>query len=328
MKKNKICFFVLLLATLSSCSGSGDCVKRETKDSGRPDYISMFESKVTLSRCSRYRINSFEPKYDSILHEGNIAYYGLIAQAFKNYELAEKVADVSTDSCLWEYGYGYGATSADSAIVLEALIELGVRKEKTEKSIENLISKYYNEAEGCFNTVKGSGRARYWKGCSAEVTAHIAYLIHRFDDDKYRDVVEKSAIYVAKNTNMENLWSSRWFPSFTIPTYYGIRLLTIFEGKYNEIIKKAAEAVVSRIREDGSWDGSVIETSAATLALKNVKGYEKQTAPAREWLRNHVGTEPEPVLFYWFEEGRNRLFFSCYDNGHISEAWKKLALEK
>ena len=252
----RLCSLLLFLFVMSSCSDSVKC-KKNLNASGigqkeGVDYISMFNSKKPLSTCSKYRISDFRPEFDSVLHEGNVAYYGLIAQAQEDSVLAKKVADVSTKSNLWEYGYGYGATSADSAIVLEALIQLDVRREKIDKSLDSMIVKYYDNRQGCFKTVEGIGRAKYWKGCSAGVTAHIGFLLNRFNSDKYRDIIEKCADYVSKNRGPKGLWSSRWFPSFTVPTYYSIRLLKNFKDKYKDIISKAVDAVKTSQNEDGS----------------------------------------------------------------------------
>ena len=325
-----VLLFLLLMNWSCSKAGTDNCGSGASQagHGNSQDYIEMFDSKTTLSTCSMYRISSFSPEYDGVLHEGNIAYYGLIAQAMKDRKLAEKVADVSTKSYLWEYGYGYGATSADSAIVLEALIELGVRKDKVEKSLDSMIVKYYDEQKGCFKTVEGAGRAKYWKGCSAGVTAHIAVLLKKFNADKYADIIEKSAEFVAGKRTRGGVWSSRWFPSFTIPTYYSIRLLKSFNGKYDEIIKKAAGSIAEKINDEGNWNGSVIETSAAILALKQAEGNDKTVSEAEKWLKNNKNSGPEPVLFYWFEKRGHKMFFSCYDNGDISLAWRKLALDE
>lgn len=293
------------------------------------DVVSMFDAKETLTVCSMYKITELQPEYIDTMQEGNIAYYALIAQAEKNKELAHRVAAISTKNYEWEYGYKYGGTSADSAIVLEALIDLDIEKEKIENAINTLLQKYYNNEQGCFSTLPdGKGRAKYWHGCSAETTAQLSFLLYLFDKEKFSKIAEKSAEWLVKMMKQEGFWKSRWFPSDTIATFYGIRLLNVFKKQYKNEISKIIEHIKTTQEKNGSWKNSVVETSAALLALKTVETKSPQISKGEFWLRDsNLPNNPEPLLYYWFESKGFNIFFNCYDKGLVSKAWKKIALD-
>lgn len=297
----------------------------------------MFDEKYNLTHCSRYKIVDEKPEFIDTFDEGNIALYALIAQAANDRELAHKVADARTDDFQWEYGYGYGGTSFDSSIVLESLLSLDVAGETVRNSLESLKEIYFRKDEGCFTTLpENVGRSAYWQGCSADVTAHLGWIFYKFNPRKYGELAKSSAEYVKNviNSGSESKFKSKWFPSNILMPYYAARLLEIFGEKYQKELHIIEKYLVSKQKENGSFNDSVLETSYAVLSMKTLENKEllPNIERAENWLRNNETRLPEPILYYWIDSNTNtpgtKIFFSCYDKGLVSEAYKKMALEK
>ncbi len=296
----------------------------------------MFDEKYNLTHCSRYKIVDEKPEFISTFEEGNIALYALIAQAANDKELARKVADARTDDFQWEYGYKYGGTSFDSSIVLESLVSLEVEKDTVRKSLESLKKIYFRKDEGCFATLpENVGRSAYWQGCSADITSHLGWIFYKSDPEKYSELASSCAEYVKNviNSGSESKFKSKWFPSNFLTPYYAARLLGIVGEKYQKELNIIEKYLMSKQKENGSFSDSVIETSYAVLAMKTIENKEllPNIEKAENWLRNNENRLPEPILYYWLDSNENpdtKIFFSCYDKGLISEAYKKMALEK
>ncbi|HNW83081.1 MAG TPA: terpene cyclase/mutase family protein [bacterium] len=323
-KKSRLTPFITILciAVFYSCNKPVQNVEfpvqKEMSDS------ELFDSNESLTRCSLYNINETSPQFRQIADEGNIAYYGLLLAAGPDMKLARKLISANRDG-LWEYHKKYGVTSEDSALVIEGLLASGVDKDILLKALSALSEKFYDSDNGCFRTVNG-GRADYWKGCSVETTAHIAYLMYKVDPEKFANEIEASAKYTSSNQTDDGKWDGRWFPSFTIPSYYAVRFLALFGEKFSGNIEKSLSYLKQTQTENGSWNNSIIETSAAILLI-NCSGKQSETlAKAGAWLKNTM-FKAEPILYYWFDNGNGKLFFDCWDKGHISTAWKKLAIK-
>lgn len=290
----------------------------------------MFDGKEPLTVCSKYKIADGKPEFIENYQEGDIALYAVLAQALKDTKLAGKVAAQMTEDFQWEYGYGYGGTSFDSSLVLESLISLNIEQEKIEKSLESLAAIYFRKDEGCFATVpENAGQSAYWQGCSADISAHLGYLFYKFDPENI-EYAKKSAEYVKKFVNLKN-FRSKWFPSNILMPYYAVRLFMIFGGEYRRQLDIIADFLISKQSENGSFNDSVIETSYAVLAMTALKNREllPNIEKAVSFLKNNKNRYPEPVLYYWVDGERNsKIFFSCYDKGLISEAYRKMALEE
>lgn len=293
-------------------------VKKEMSD------LERFNSNETLTRCSLYIINETSPQFKEILDEGNIAYYGLLLSAGPDRELAQKLIAANRDG-LWEYQRKYGVTSEDSAIVIEGLMASGVDSGIVIKALTALSERFFDVNGGCFRTVN-RGRAEYWKGCSVETTAHIAYLMHKADRKKFENEIKASAEYVRNNQDIDGKWNGKWFPSITITSYYAVRFLALFDGSFSQNIEKNLSYIAQKQSDNGSWSNSMIETSAAILLIKSSGKEAAFLSKAGDWLKNS-SFKAEPVLYYWFENENHKLFFDCWDKGQISAAWKKLALD-
>ena len=310
--------------------------KSTVQDNPLSNTSQMFDEKYNLTHCSRYKIIDEKPEFIDTLDEGNIALYALIAQATNDKELAQKTADSRTDDFQWEWGYGYGGTSFDSSIVLESLLSLDVDRDTVRKSLESLKKIYFRKDEGCFTTLpENIGRSAYWQGCSADITSHLGWIFYKFDPEKYGELVKNCAEYVKNviNSNSESKFKSKWFPSNLLMPYYAARLLGIFGDEYQKEIDIIKDFLVSEQKENGSFKDSVLETSYAVLSMKTIEN--KKLLPniekAENWLKNNENRLPEPILYYWVDSSENpeiKTFFSCYDKGLVSEAYKKMALEK
>ncbi len=280
-----------------------------------------------LTACSLYRLTDFEPIFLENIEEGDIAYYGLILQSEYDVLLKNYLLERSTDR-LWEYQQGYGVTSADSALVIEGLLESGVDQEILKKSAERLVALYYSERKGAFKTVL-EGRAMYWRGVSTETTAHIAYLLIKIDFESYAEKIYRCAEYIQDQQDYRGFWTGKWFPSVMIPTYHSVRFLNEIGSSYSKNIDRAQDWIVGRQAKNGNWMNSVIDSSAAILALMSIGGSQEVCEKGKKWLlakKREDRWEGEPVLYYWFEESHDKIFFCCRDKGKITTAWAKLAL--
>jgi squalene cyclase len=113
-----------------------------------------------------------------------------------------------------------------------------------------------------------------------------------------------------------------------VTTYYAVRLLCHIGSEYRENINRAKDYILAKQKKNGSWTNSVIETSAAILALRAIG--EPVPVQAREWLLSHKQTNGwtgEPVLYYWYELDDKKLFYHCTDKGQVTTAWATLALK-
>ena len=280
-----------------------------------------------LTSCAVYRLTPSAPHFVKRIEEGNIAYYGLILQSEYDEAIREYLLEQSKDG-LWEYQEGYGVTAEDSALVIEGLLESGAAPDVLRHSMTRLVERYYCEAEGGFKTVL-EGRARYWRGVSVETTAHVAYLLHRIAPNAYRHEIQSCVRYLHGQQQPDGHWTGRWFPSVMIPTYYSARFLASVDGPYSQNVRRAVDFICDTQQEDANWSDSVIDTSAAILALDAAGAGVRERAEARRWLPSReeaAGWPGELVLYYWFEERDDRIFFSCMDKGQITTAWARLAL--
>lgn len=283
-----------------------------------------------LVEVTRYEMTPERPVFVGRTEEGNIAYYGLVLQANPNEHLKEYLLHHSRD-LLWEYHIGFGVTAEDSALVIEGLLVAGVRREFLRPSMQRLVERFYLPEPGAFQTVL-KGRASYWTGPSVDATGHLGYLLHGIAPEEYAREIEACARYLQRTQEEAGTWQGRWFPSVMITTFYAVRLLCLFKHAYLEAIRRASSAILAAQEDNGSWSHSVIETSAAMLALAAAGLKTPAQDRARTWLlsqkRAH-GWRGEPVLFYWFkmEEGQRTFFDHCTDKGSITTAWATLALK-
>ena len=277
---------------------------------------------------SRYEMSAEKPVFIDFIEEGNIAPYGLILQADPDEALKRYLMENSRDS-LWEWQKGFGVTAEDSALVIEGLLEAGVEARRLMPSLQRLVDIFFSPADSAFLTIR-HGRAPYWRGPSIDATAHVGYLLQRIAPEIYGTEIEACARYLQKNQQGSGCWRGKWFPSTMITTYYAIRLLCLMDSRYASNTHKARQYMLAHQKPNGSWGDSVIETSAAILALTTLGLEDADLTRAKAWLlaqKNENGWRGEPVLYYWFELSSGQKFFHhCRDKGRMTTAWAMLAL--
>jgi hypothetical protein len=202
-----------------------------------------------------------------------------------------------------------------------------------------LVELFYDRQQGAFlalshqsKSVKAcaQGRAEYWFGASLDATAQAAWLLDRLLPGEHRDVVEACGRFVASAQRADGSFSGLWFPNTLLTTWHAVRLLASLAPAHDDSVQRALSFVAGGQAHDGSWSHSVIETSAAVLALE-LLGQRSSIPRALAWLdsrRSAVGWAGEPLLYYWFEIAPGqKLFFHCRDRGRVTSAWAQLALQ-
>lgn len=279
-----------------------------------------------------YQFDEHAPRFVEQRTEGNIAFYGLILQATRDDALRDYLLDAARDD-LWEYQEGFGVTAEDSALVLEGLLECDVPRDRLRVSARKLVAQCFDAEQGAFHTLRG-GRARYWQGLSVDSSAHLAYLLQEIDADEFAPIVRACAAYVAAQQQADGLWQGKWFPSRIVTTYHAVRLLALFDD--DDVLARAHAALTKLQTRRGDWNASVIDTSAAVLALRVVARRDPSVDAAiergKEWLvaqKNGNGWRGEPILYYWYElDDGTRLFYHCADKGAVTRAWAQIALRE
>jgi hypothetical protein len=315
-----------------------------------PDFapISVDFGRMPLAETTALRLGNGGPELSETFRDGTVAYYGLLLQAGSvgeerfplgaaEYGQAERYLLEEASGGLWGYQRDYGVTSLDSALVMEGLLSTGRHGARLRESCGRLASVFFDREEGGFRTMPSgsAGRAPYWNGTDCPATAFCAWLLTRIDPESYAEEIALCRDHLLKNQRVSGGWPGKWFPSQTIPIWYALRFFASLKGSLHDTppLEEAASRAVCRLRSgqghDGSWSGSVIETSAALLALTAASPDSPSLGPGREWLRRARGPDGwagEPILTYWFEEKGERTLFFTRDMGRVSSAWAVLAL--
>jgi monoamine oxidase len=309
----------------------------------------------------RYRLHDEQPVFIDRRSEGDIAFYGLLLQAEPGDERLRDYLLENRRDGLWEYHKGYGVTAEDSTLVIEGLWQAGVSRDVLEASLQRLVAHCFDEQVGAFHTIPFArqGRAGYWRGPSIDATAHAGYLLQAMAADRFATAIRRCAEYLRARQSADGRFAGRWFPSWTWTTYHAVRLLQA-QGE-TDAAQRAHWALLRGQADDGSWQHSVIDTSAAVLALGVLDAGDPAIERGRAWLRareQRHGWVPEAVLYYWFEpragsmdadaslgagfprelasggaagwydnEASRRIFFHAMDRGRITNAWARLALK-
>ncbi len=270
--------------------------------------------------------------------DGAIAYYGLLLQAEPDQEDLEHYLLMEAKDHLWGYHQGYGVTSLDSALVMEGLLATKKYPRELQLSCKRLVETFFDEHQSGFRTIPvgDTGRADYWQGVDCPATAACAWLVLQIDPDGFSEVIHRCCDYLLKKQQVNGGWPGKWFPSFTLPIWYAVRVLKaaadmhISPAAIDAALERAVLQLASRQEHNGSWGNSVIETSAALLALKTVNaGPEavERGAGRLQTMQGGQGWQGEPILEYWFEEKGQRTLYSTRDTGKIASAWARLALQ-
>ena len=272
------------------------------------------------------------PLFQRNMKDGTVAYYGLILQAEPDPALERYLLGEAEDG-LWAYQQGYGVTSLDSALVMEGLLSTGRHSVFLNHSADRLVERFFDPDEGGFRTLPHGreGRAPYWRGVDCPATAFCGWLTHRIAPERYREIIHACAEYLRRKQLATGRWPGKWFPSETIPIYYAVRFLAEMGPEFDAACRRAGVWLPARQNRNGSWEESVVESAAAVLALCVLGGPEENILRGCAWIRDQAtetGWPGEPILHYWFEEGRQRTGFHTRDLGRITTAWARLALNE
>ena len=313
--------------------------------------VSTDFGRMPLAETAVLRLGGNGPEYTETFRDGTVAYYGLLLHAGnagedgfppdrREFWEMERYLLEETVGGLWGYQRDYGVTSLDSALVMEGLLSTGRHGERLRESCRQLTDVFFDRDEGGFRTLPAGspGRAPYWQGPDCPATAFCGWLLTQIDPESHAEEIALCRDYLLRNQRIGGGWPGKWFPSQTIPVWYALRFFASIEDSSHDspLLEGARERAVCRLRSgqrnDGSWGGSVIETSAALLALeleKNAPLAPPSIGAGRKWLRSVEGPDGwpgEPILAYWFEEGGERTLFFTRDLGRVSSAWATLAL--
>ena len=306
-----------------------------------PAAVERYRSEY-LVECTIYQLGTDRPHALQTKHECNLSYWGTVLQAealradpdpaLRQYLLQ------STRESLWEYQTGFGVTADETVLACEGLLAAGEGAETLGPSLRRLVELFHDREQGAFlalshqcRSIKAcaQGRADYWFGASLDATSQAAWLLERVLPGEHRPVVEACGRYVARAQRTDGSFSGLWFPNTLLTTWHAVRLLAALAPAHDESVQRALGFITRRQAHDGSWSQSVIETSAAVLAL-DLLGERAGIARALAWLesrRSPSGWAGEPLLYYWFEiSPGQKLFFHCRDRGRVTSAWAQLAL--
>lgn len=280
-----------------------------------------------LTECLVSDVKGSKPVFIKRMSEGNVALYGILLQAYRNPQVADYLLKSKVNN-LWEYQKGYGVTSEDAAIVIEALLDYGIDRKSFSDSAETLIRDYYQNPGYFITTVHGRA---YFAGPSLEITAHIGYLLTRIDAEKYKKQIQASARFVADQQLNDGSWAPLFFPSRELNAYFAIRFLATQGKLYRQQISAAADYLEKHQAADGGWNNSAVDAATAYLALRAAGRSGAAVARAKQYLvqeRNSTKQRVEPILHYWFEYEATRDYYACFDRGELAKAWINIALKR
>lgn len=303
-----------------------------------PDSIERLRSEY-LVETTIYRLTNERPRVLQTKLECNMSYWGSVLLGEPDAALARYLLQARRESC-WEYQTGFGITSDDTVLACEGLLAAGVPRETLEPSLRRLVELFYAPEQEAFLALShqrhelhacAQGRAEYWCGPSLDATAQAAWLLDAALPGQYAEVVAACARFVARSQHDDGSFSGLWFPTRLVSTWHALRLLAAFRHEHAESVQRGLDYVRNGQAHDGSWNDSVIETSAAVLALRHLGVGSAATAAGCRWLTSRRQADGqwsgEPLLYYWFEIGPgDRLLFHCRDRGRVTSAWAKVAL--
>ncbi|MCK5809418.1 FAD-dependent oxidoreductase [bacterium] len=277
-----------------------------------------------LMRCTVLSLSKKQPIYQKSVDIGDIAYYGTLLQASHDPQLAQYISSHTVNK-LFEFHHGFGPSLLDSTLIIEGFMSSRIHPKVVQNALEALVERYYDPQKGAFRAVE-KANAEYWNGVDIDSTAQAAYLLYLFDAKKYREIITKSADFIAAHQKKDGSWKSRWFPLKTYTTFYCSRLLQTDSKRYKKELTLTKKFISTLLQPSGSVDDSLMET-AITVRMLNHLGYSSsQQQPLKLWLRSFSKNSATHLLYYWYKRKSNPVLISCIDRGEIAQAWKDLAL--
>ena len=293
-------------AALSSGRSIAEELKNEIRNNNNTVLPGLFDTEI-------YRLTEKQPLYIRSRVDGNIAYYGIIATAYKNRSIIEYILSKQRDY-QWEFNDNFGTTLEDSLLVVEGLIDtIGVSKVKESIRIDEYIRDYLLEDDKLFTTLK-NGCSRYWSGPSLLGNAHMLYVINKLEIDDKR--IDKQIIikYLKKQRSSNGLWESKWFTNNFYSSYYVIRALVSYQEKNQVLdIDEMLAILEHSLRIYSSSNNAIITkiyiVKSIILLLNEYiethykSEHSKQILPLCKRVINGVKNDSnrstESLLYYW-----------------------------
>lgn len=282
-------------------------LKQEIQQNRDIKFTGLFYSEI-------YKITEHQPIYIRSRIDGNIAYYGIIASAYKENSVVDYLYNYQKDN-QWEFHENYGTTLEDSLLVVEGLIDaVGENRIKESFNIDEYISNYQIKENGLFTTVK-NGCSDYWGGTSVVGNAHMLYIIERLNITDNR--IDKRLIvdYLLSKRKTNGLWESKWFTNRFYTSFYVIRALQSKIG-FGQIINSAEMISIleQSMKTCSGSENSLISIlyiiRILVLLIKNTRkssnidlAYTKLIKKSMKIIKGLKGGKAqyssESLLFYW-----------------------------
>ena len=286
-----------------------------------------------------YRITSHQPVYVRSRVDGNVAYYGVIASAYKERSIIDYLFNYQQNN-QWEYHEKFGVTLEDSLLVIEGLMDaIGVPTARDLFKIEKYIDNYHLKENGLFTTVK-NGCSKYWNGPSIVGNAHIIYIMKELSITDRR--INKEAVlgYLLSRRRSNGLWQSKWFTNDFYTTFYVIRALLSENDTYPILnVEETISTFVQKMKIYRSSENCVISMlyiirSLAVLlrnsrrARNEEKSHLNIIEVCKEYLNGLKNDDAkyssETLLYYWQDVASNtednRIFITSKPNSKLINA--------
>ena len=319
-------------SALNSGKSIALALKQEIKKNNGIRLNGLFNSEI-------YKITRDQPVYIRSRVDGNIAYYGVIASAYRENSVIDYLYNYQKDN-QWEFHENYGPTLEDSLIVIEGLIEaVGVPKVRELFKIEKYINNYQMVENGLFTTIK-NGCSNYWNGPSIVGNAHILYIMEKLNiTDR---LIDKKIIvdYLLSRRRSNGLWESKWFTNRFYTTFYVIRALLIEDNtKIGLNIEEMISTLVQSMKTYGGSENSLISMiyiiRTLSLLIKKSRQSNKNDicysstikvcyTYMNEVKRYNPNCSSESLLYYWQDiasnQGDNKIFITSKPKTRLLDA--------
>ena len=303
-----------------------------------------FTAKEGLFDSELYRISNDAPKFLSSRRDGNVAFYGILASAYKQESVINYLSRMTVDG-QWEFHKQFGATLEDSLIAAEGLIDnIGVKKFREKYDINQYFDDYWLEEEKLFTTTK-HGCSNYWKGPSLLGNAHMLFTLNRLNCKDERVDHDLIYDYLIGKQKPNLLWESKWFADDYYTSFYVIRCLigskTLKRDALN--VRVIAQSLLQKLLLHEGSELSIVSGSYIVRSLVQIL----QDPQSRTELGNLVESaykaceifvnkqhatqmiKSETLLYYWqdIEQSTNHLGNKLMITSAPSEKLSRAMLE-
>ena len=291
-----------------------------------------------------YKMTDTQPLYLRSRDDGNIAYYGVIASAFKEQSIVNYLTHYSRNY-QWEFHDKYGPTLEDSLLVIEGLIDAtGVERVTNCFDIDQYISSYLIEDCQLFSTVQ-NGCSNYWNGPSLMGNAHILYILEKLQINDHRINKYLMIEYLLSRRNSCGLWESKWFTNNFYTSFYIVRGIITNEACIEEYldINNLMTILEQALRQYSASENFIISKlfiirTLILLMKTSIKRHyalatSKQTMHLCVSVMKHIKTleissSHETLLYYWqdiVDKSKNdKIFITSKPKKKLLEAMIKI----